>query len=141
MSDVEYKQLNEKYLIMGSELGDIHLARLSSLFTDNEVSNQNEYARDQDMCLAKSYPAHASFVNQIELLRLKSVSPSSPSLNYLLTTAISDECVMKWRLDVESLSQDKDYKNYNPEEHDQFSEIKPSDKFKNETENILSLRA
>lgn len=48
---------------MGSELGDIYMSRLTCLYTENEVNNQNEYAKDTEMCLAKSYPAHASFVN------------------------------------------------------------------------------
>jgi hypothetical protein len=45
------------------------------------------------MCLAKSYSAHVSFVNQCE---------NSPgSFEYLFTSGITDECIMKWKLKTE----------------------------------------
>ena len=58
----------------------------------------------------------------------------------LFTTGIDDECIMKWRMELEGYLQDKDYKNNNTEENDYFSEVKPADKFQNDCENILTIR-
>lgn len=75
------------FLICGSTNGDLHLVKQSCLYYDKDFIV--EIARKQ-MCLAKSYAAHISFVNQIE---------THQNAQYLYTSGILDECIMKWRLD------------------------------------------
>lgn len=45
-------------------------------------------------------------------MRLPCKEDTLSTNNWLLTTGVNDECIMKWRLEVEHVSQDKDYKNY-----------------------------
>jgi hypothetical protein len=56
------------------------------------------------MCLAKSYSAHVSFVNQCE------TTPGN--IDYLFTTGITDECIMKWRFMQEGQFWDLDNLDY-----------------------------
>ena len=44
------------------------------------------------MFLAKTYAGHTSFINQIEL---------GNDQNYLFTTGIEDECLIKWKIGFE----------------------------------------
>jgi hypothetical protein len=63
--------------------------RSSCLYYDKDFLT--EIARKQ-MCLAKTYAAHISFVNQIEV---------QSTGEFLYTSGIQDEVVMKWRLCME----------------------------------------
>lgn len=114
------------------------MARFSCLFSENEINN-NESMNKQEMHLAKTYSAHSSFINQLELLRIYN-NRKKENKNYLFSTAINDECVMKWKLQIEPIHLDKDYKNYDVNENDIFEEIKPYNQFRNEIENILTIR-
>ena len=51
------------------------------------------------MCLAKTYPAHVSFVNQIE---------SHANAEYIFTSGVLDECIFKWKLTEEQYFSDLD---------------------------------
>ena len=71
----------------------------------------------EKMCLAKSYAGHISFVNQCE------TNPKNQE--YLFTTGIHDECVIKWKFVQEELLWDLDNLEYQPTHPDIFSEIIP----------------
>jgi hypothetical protein len=57
----------------------------------------------KEMCLAKSYAAHISYVTQLEYDHKK---------KYLFSTGLSDECVMKWNLQMERPLWDYDNLDY-----------------------------
>lgn len=75
------------FILTGSTNGDIHLVKSSCLYYNKDTVGESIH--NKQMCLAKSYSAHISFVNQIE---------AHKSNEYLFTTGIVDECVMKWKL-------------------------------------------
>ena len=54
------------YLINGSVRGDIHIVQNSCLVQSNDNLSV-ESVKDSQMCLAKTYSAHISFVNQCEI--------------------------------------------------------------------------
>lgn len=85
------------------------------------------------MCLAKSYSAHVSFVNQCE-------STSREGKTYLITSGITDECVFKWRLREESQYWDLDNLSYKLEQPDVFAELVTKDKFSNLLNEVLPQR-
>ena len=83
--------------------------------------------------LGKTYSAHHSFVNQIQLFQDQSVK-------YLLTGGVLDECVLKWKLNIDNSDIDCDYQVYDLAENDKLNETKGFDKFKNDISIVLPLR-
>lgn len=79
---------------------ELHLVKSSCLYYDKDFVT--EIAKKQ-MCLAKTYTAHISFVNQIE---------THQNAQYLYTSGILDECIMKWKLNEEQQFWDLDNLNY-----------------------------
>ena len=61
------------------------------------------------MVLGKSYAAHCSFINQIEYY----LEYNFDYFRYLFTSAIFDECLMKWKVVVEAEYWDIDNLEYN----------------------------
>ena len=121
----------ENYLVCGSYNGDLHFVKTSCLYQgpDQEV----EINKDKFWCLAKSYSAHTSFISQVELYD-----------DYLFTTGINDECIMKWKFKQEGKYWDCDNLS-EPEVHeeevlDRFFEVMSDDKFKTQLQNLLPLR-
>lgn len=78
----------DRISVMGSTKGELFLAR-SSMFSVGTGQSPIEFSLSE-MVQAKSYPAHVSFVNQIEL---------DHSQKFVFTTGISDECVLQWELE------------------------------------------
>ena len=85
------------------------------------------------MCLAKSYSAHVSFVNQCET--------TAKNTDYLFTSSITDECIMKWKLIQEEQHWDLDHIEYQIDQPDLYSELVTKDKFNNLQSEVLPLRA
>jgi hypothetical protein len=117
------------FLVCGSTNGDLHLIKQSCLYYDKDFVN--EIAKKQ-MCLAKTYPAHVSFVNQIEC---------HSNAEYMFTSGVVDECLMKWKLVEEQQFWDLDNLNYEKSQTDLFSELISKVKFKNLYNELLPLRA
>ncbi len=103
---------NEKYIIYGSMMGDLHMVRYESLPIEksNDLTNLKQYF------FGKTYTAHNSFVNQILMYY-----PTADHNNaFLFTTGVTDESVFKWKLTIESSQLDKDYDSYDiksPDKH------------------------
>lgn len=84
------------------------------------------------MCLAKTYAAHISFVNQCKT--------NKKNQDYLFTTGIHDECIFKWKFIYEELLWDLDNLEYQSNHPDIFSEIIPRQQFNEVIEKELPLR-
>ena len=121
-------------LICGSMNGDLHFVKSSCLNTDPDFLLLDNLPKKK-MCLAKSYPAHVSFVDQIELYKAKDKNKKD-----LFTTGLSDESIFKWRLDEESPYWDVDNIEHDIDQIDVFSEMIPEDKFITLIEELLPLR-
>lgn len=80
----------------------------------------------------KTYAAHVSFVNQCET--------NVANSNHFFTSAISDECVIKWKLFQEDQFDDLDFIEYPIEHPDIFSEVITRDKFINMINEVLPVR-
>jgi hypothetical protein len=74
----------QNHLIMGSVNGDLHIVKSSALEFDGTSP------QPKDMFIAKTYPAHCSEINQVEI---------NPDKVYLYTTSVLDECIFKYRLE------------------------------------------
>jgi hypothetical protein len=83
------------------------------------------------MCLAKTYTAHVSFVNQVEVHH---------NAEFLFTSGILDEVVFKWRLCEEREAWDLDNLAYQKNQSDLFSELISKEKFRNLQDELLPLR-
>ena len=83
------------------------------------------------MCLAKTYTAHISFINQIE---------SHQNTDFIYTSGILDEVIMKWRLCEEQQLWDLDNIPYSKRQSDLFAELMSKDKFKSLQDELLPLR-
>lgn len=57
------------------------------------------------MCLSKSYAAHISYVSQLEF---------DFSKRFLFSTGNTDECIIKWQLQIERPLSDYDNLDYKP---------------------------
>lgn len=73
------KNLND-YMILGSLNGDLHIASTYSIEFENGVGE--EY-------LAKTIPAHSSFINHIDI---------DPSQKYLFSSGLQDQVILKWKI-------------------------------------------
>lgn len=80
-------------LFMGSLNGDVHVAWTKSIDCGESC---NQASKDEEMFLARSYTAHNSFVDHVE------VSANGADYHYLYTSGIDDQCVAKWRISSES---------------------------------------
>lgn len=121
-------------LICGSMNGDLHFVKAACLYTEPDFM-LSENLPKWKMCMSKSYPSHISFVDQIELYKARDKNRKD-----LFTTGLSDEAILKWRLDEESPYWDIDNFDHDIDQIDVFSEIVPQDKFKNLKEELLPLR-
>lgn len=75
-----------EHIIMGSINGDLHLAQASCLEFDTMIE---KYPKNEEMFVAKSYPAHPSEVSQIEI---------NQSFTNVYTSGLHDKCIFKWSL-------------------------------------------
>ena len=121
-------------LICGSMNGDLHFVKSSCLYSDPDFLLLDNLPKKK-MCLSKSYPSHISFVDQIELYTAKDKNKKD-----LFTTGLSDEAILKWRLDEESPYWDVDNLDHDIDQIDVFSEMIPEDKFNNLMTELLPLR-
>lgn len=96
-----------------------------------EGMGQNVVVRPDQMCLAKSYSAHVSFVNQCERTMING------NKTYLFTSGITDECIFKWKLKDEEQYWDLDNLTYKLEQPDIFAELVTKDKFSNLQNEVL----
>ena len=84
------------------------------------------------MCLAKTYTGHISFINQIE---------THQNAEFIFTSGILDEVIMKWKLCEEQQFWDLDNLGYQKRQSDLFAELISKDKFKNLQDELLPLRS
>jgi len=61
-------------------------------------------------------------------------------MKYLITGGVLDECVMKWKLNIDYSDIDYDYSVYDLCENDESNETRGFDKFKNDISIVLPLR-
>ena len=78
---------SDNVIFMGSQLGELFIAKNSVCLSP--VEQNPDRLKLRDLCQCKKFLGHTSFVNQIELDGKEST---------LLTTAVSDECVMQWKV-------------------------------------------
>ena len=83
----------------------------------------------KEMCMSKTYNAHVSFTNQVEIKR-----------NFLFSTGMHDGCVIQWKLVEEDERWDADFRDFNLDQVDPFLELPPKDKFDNMLNETLPLR-
>ena len=121
-------------LICGSMNGDLHFVKSSCLYSEPDFLLLENLPKEK-MCLAKSYPSHISFVDQIEIYKAKDKNKKD-----LFTTGLSDETILKWRLEEESPYWDVDNIEHDIDQIDVFSEMIPFDKFQNLMKELLPLR-
>ncbi|KAL4455920.1 hypothetical protein ABPG73_008674 [Tetrahymena malaccensis] len=125
------------YLICGSIKGDLHLVKQTCLMKDKdgkEGISQNIVVRPDQMCLAKSYSSHVSFVNQCERTIING------NKTYLFTSGITDESIFKWKLKEEDQYWDLDNLTYKLDQPDIFAELVTKDKFSNLQNEVLPQR-
>lgn len=79
---------SEKIALMGGVGGEVFLSR-STMFATGNDEGPNEH-RLTDMVQAKTYPAHTSFVSQIEM---------DHSQNAVFTTGDNEECIFQWEIE------------------------------------------
>ena len=79
---------SDKVCVLGSTKGEIFLGK-SFLFSVGNSQPAIEFPLNE-MIQAKTYPAHTSFVNQIEM---------DSAQKHLLSTGISDECIYQWEIE------------------------------------------
>lgn len=78
-------------LICGSVGGDLHISKSYAFYLDS-TTDIEKLPKDK-MCLAKSYSAHISYINQIDLIYRN----KEKNLKEIISTGINDECMIKWR--------------------------------------------
>lgn len=129
--------LTQDYLLLGSQNGEIHLVKPNAIFIQNTAIDK---IPSEDMCQSKTYPAHASFVNQLQMYTssLNKTSLSPP----LFSVGILDECIFKWRVKEEKAMWNLDNLDYPVSELnvDMFNETMPKPKFSNLVNDLLPLR-
>ena len=70
----------------------------------------------REMCQAKSYSAHVSYINQIITNR---------NIKYMFTTGIMDQCIIQWRITKEKKLWDLDLLPHDRTTKDLYKEILP----------------
>ena len=95
------------------------MVKQSCLVSEMDLKME-EISKDK-MCLAKSYAAHTSFVNQCET--------NTKNQEFLFTTGVNDECVIKWKFVQEEQLWDLDNLEYQKDHPDVFSEMLPFNEF------------
>ncbi|KAL4497254.1 hypothetical protein ABPG72_011189 [Tetrahymena utriculariae] len=124
-------------IMLGSSKGNIHFVKHYSLSSDQE---HNDYKlKEKDMCYAKSYSAHISYISQLEF---------DSQYRYLFSSSINDECILKWKLLIERPLSDYDNLDYqfidehqiNLKNQEVLSEILPKDQFEQLNKDVLPLR-
>lgn len=77
--------------ICGSVNGDLHVLKSYAFYLD-PTTDIDKLPKDK-MCLAKTYSAHISYINQIDLIYRN----KEKNLKEIISTGIYDECIIKWR--------------------------------------------
>lgn len=110
---------NGSVVVMGSQQGELFLVK-STAFALPATLNPETLDLDQ-LCQAKKYMAHSTFVDQIEF---------TPKGNALLTTSLSDECLMQWAISETGGDFELDQRDVDTNTHDDvYQEVRPSDNF------------
>ncbi len=98
-------------LVLGSVNGDLHLLKSAGL---DLGPLQVQELPNEEFALAKTYSAHISFVNQV-----------CSHEQHLFSTGINDECIFKWKVELEHLPSEFDNYAQGVETKDIYGEIRP----------------
>jgi hypothetical protein len=82
-------------LFMGTLNGDLHVAWAKSI---DYGDNFNYAPKEDEMYLARSYTAHDSFVDHLEV---STGNNESTAWQYIYSNGIDDQSVTKWRINYE----------------------------------------
>jgi len=110
--------------------GDLHFFKSTALCLEKNFPAEN--IKPDQMCMSKTYAAHVSYVNQVEIKG-----------NYMYSSGVHDGCIMQWKLIREEDHWDADYMDLNLEDvesNNYLSELPPRDTFENLLNEILPLR-
>jgi WD40 repeat protein len=119
-----------EYMFLGGTNGEIFIAKLIALSFDKNESADN--IQKNRMCQARSYQAHVTFVNQIEL---------DCTSNRLFTTGINDQCVFQWNISGSEDYWELDFNEYDMSVKDVFlAEVDPKEKYHSMIDELLTLR-
>ena len=133
MTDYQSIASPENLSVVGSTNGDLYFFKSSAL-NPKKLSTpiqQFDFQPEEDqMYISKSFAAHISFVNQIEIKD-----------EFLFSAGAHDGCIMQWKLINEESQWDADYTNFNSErERETVMESSHYETFRSLSTEIFPLR-
>lgn len=108
------------YICFGSSRGDLHLVKDTCLYVDGAVSSV-ESIRENAFCLAKSYAAHCSSVDLVEVVEDK-----------VFTSSLGDQAIFEWAVNWGDVEWELDHLHLEDEDKKQdviYREVEPKDVF------------
>lgn len=121
----------KQFIVLGTTRGDINIANNVCLTVDN--SQMVEALRSDQYCLAKSYSAHCSPVDNIEFSELAG--------RRLYTSSEGDEAVFEWTVTLGEKSWELDHTDYKMDMEDMFlREVEKKSEYKKIIAEMLESR-
>lgn len=116
--------------IVGSHQGGLYLFRFPALTIEKlkVVDFRFDFVRKNEMASTRSFSGHTSMIQSIEIFEDRTV----------LTTSISDQCIVQWRVEYEDQHWELDFNNYIVDSVDPFGEVPPLTKFEKMVNEIWS---
>lgn len=109
--------------VCGSVFGDLFLYRFTAMYVDKSAVNafHADKVKKAEMALTRGYTAHTSMVLATEIFEDK----------YVLTTSLSDQCIVQWRVEYEDQDWEMDFNRFAADrvKADPFTEVMPLEKF------------
>jgi WD40 repeat protein len=131
MQSLPFDEGDEEFLVLGTTRGDINLVNKACLFVGQAQSV--EALRGDQYCLAKSYSAHCSPVDNLEFSSLKG--------NKLFTSGEGDEVIFEWTVNRGEKSWELDHTDYRMEMEDMFlREVEKKSEYKKIIAEMLESR-
>jgi WD40 repeat protein len=99
-----------KSMFLGTAKGDINIVKTTCLQM-NGTDLTIETLKPENLCLAKSYAAHSSAVDSIQVMHDETK---------LFTSSLSDHCIFEWAIKKGNVSWELDHREYDTEMEDMF---------------------
>lgn len=107
--------------LCGSHNGELYLFRFAALTIEKlKVADfRFDFVKKKEMAATRCFSGHTSMIQSIEIYQDKTV----------MTTSVSDQCIVQWRVEYEDQHWELDFNQYLPEVNDPFDEFMSRQKF------------
>jgi hypothetical protein len=120
--------------VCGSIHGDLYLFRFPAMVIDKSALGgfNLDKIKKSEMALTRGYTAHTSMILHTENFEDK----------YILTTSLTDQCIVQWRVEFEDQDWELDFNRFAPDriKQDPFVEVMNQDKFNTYLNEIWNYR-